>query len=45
MDTNPVTTVEREKDEGNVDIAGGGGRMVPASGLYSAETGCLYLNA
>jgi hypothetical protein len=45
MDIIHITTDEREKDEGNIDIAGSGGRLVPASGLYSAETGYLHMNA
>ena len=44
MDITHITTYEREKDEGNIDFAGGHGHLVPASGLYSAETGCLYMN-
>jgi hypothetical protein len=44
MDITRINTYERDGNEGNFDFAGSGGRLDPASGLYSAETGCLYLN-
>jgi hypothetical protein len=44
MDISLINTYERLKDEGNTDFAGSSGRMDPASGLYSAETGCRYMN-
>jgi hypothetical protein len=45
MDIGIRNTYERVKDERNIDVAGCGRHLGPASGLYPAETGRLYMNA